>query len=66
MGTDSRQTYLLFELLELVLLLLPVGLDLLLCFASGVLYSFGAVWRGGQRGDAYGGDGCAHSLASSR
>jgi hypothetical protein len=51
------------ELLEFLLLLLSVVLNLLLCFASGVLYSLGAVCAGSDGGFAVRWWGHVHSLA---
>jgi hypothetical protein len=47
--------HLLLKLLELLILLLPVLFNLLLCFASGVLYTFGAVLGVSERSCLRGG-----------
>jgi hypothetical protein len=55
--------HLLLKLLELLILLLPVLFNLLLCFASGVLYALGAVLGVSERSCLRGG-GHLHSRAT--
>ena len=60
----GRDAHLLLKLLEFLILLLPVIFNLLLCLASGVLYSLGAVLGVSGRSWLRGGGGSLHSRAA--